>query len=105
MWLFLYPNTITSLRHEWIHPAFNGPQAPEMSESERWIRNFADSVPLAYQTVMDGAAKYVRSGEYLCFGGLLEGEWVPDEFWPHYENVTGKKVEEKDRGSFFTCSC
>lgn len=105
VWLFLYPNTITSLRHEWIHPAFNGPQAPEMSESERWIRDFADRVSLHYNVVMNGAAEYVRSGEYLCFGGLLENEWVPDEFWPHYENVTGKKVEEKDRGSFFTCSC
>lgn len=105
VWLFLYPNTITSLRHEWIHPAFDGLQAPEMSESERWIRDFADSVQLRYDVVMQGAADYVDCGDYLCFGGLLEGESVPDEFWAHYEKVTGKKVAEEDRGSFFTCSC
>lgn len=112
-YLFLYPQTITSLRHEWTHPAFvrveREPTEKELSEF--WIRIFASRISLPYDTIMEGAADYVRSkaaggyGNYLCFGGLLEGEYVPDEFWPHYENVTGEKVDEKHRGSFFTCSC
>jgi hypothetical protein len=85
--------------------------APQYSESEQWIRNFANRVSLHYDVLMEGAADWVRSkqagewGDYLCFGGLLEGESVPDEFWTHYEAVTGEKVEEDHRGSFFTCSC
>ena len=108
-YMFLYPNTITSLRHEWTHPAFG--EDPVKGLSEQWIRKFADSIPLAYEVLMSGAAGWVESkkhggyGEYLCFGGLLEGEYVPDEFWPHYENVTGTKVADEHRGSFFTCSC
>ncbi|QGZ66395.1 hypothetical protein [Paraburkholderia acidisoli] len=114
-WLVVYPRQITSLRHVWEHPDFaRSPDvtlAPQYSESEQWIRNFADRVSLQYDILMDGARDWVDSqkrgswGEYLCFGGLLEGESVPDEFWPHYEAVTGEKVEETHRGSFFTCSC
>lgn len=114
-WLVVYPRKITSLRHVWEHPAFPASPdvtlAPQYSESEQWIRNFADSVSLHYDVLMGGASDWIESkkrgdyGEYLCFGGLLEGESVPEEFWPHYESVTGEKVEEDHRGSFFSCSC
>ncbi|ARP89795.1 hypothetical protein CAL14_05425 [Bordetella genomosp. 9] len=117
-WLVVYPRQITSLRHVWEHPAFPAsgetgvdPATANMHPSEKWIRDWCATIPLDYHIVMDGARDYVESqrkggwGEYLCFGGLLEGESVPAEFWPHYEAVTGEKVEEDHRGSFFTCSC
>jgi hypothetical protein len=114
-WLLLYPNTITALRHEWTHPAFAVAAAdtagPIKSDSEAWIRAFAARIPLDYDTVMGGAHDYIMSirgggyGEYLNFGSLLEDECVPEEFWPHYEAVTGESVAEAERGSFFSCSC
>lgn len=134
-WLVIYPRKITSLRHVWSHPDFPDPQvdsdkvwhAPSdayitkaelevynvlrRSDSEEWIRTFANRVGLSYQVLMDGAREWVESkrqgsyGEYLCYGGLLEGQSVPDEFWTHYQDVTGDTVEHKHRGSFFTCSC
>lgn len=117
-WLVVYPRQITSLRHVWEHPAFPAsgetgvdPTLANMHPSEKWIRDWCATIPLDYSVVMDGAREYVASqerggwGEYLCFGGLLEGESVPDSFWPHYEAVTGETVKEDHRGSFFTCSC
>jgi hypothetical protein len=107
-WLFLYPNTVVGMRHQWEHPAFD---PPSTSMSEHWIRDFAARIPLDYSVLMEGAADWVRSkargrwGNYLVLGGLLEGESVPDEFWPHYERVTGTQVAEEHRGSFFSCSC
>jgi hypothetical protein len=114
-WLVVYPRQITSLRHVWSHPAF--PESDmkattsTVGSDEQWIRDFAANVGLKYSVLMEGAAEWVESkkrggwGEYLCFGGLLEGEYVPEEFWPHYEAVTGRAVEEEHRGSFFSCSC
>lgn len=114
-WMFLNPGSITSLRHDWTHPAFTEPEPASdnegQSDSERWIRRYAAGIPLAYEILMQGAADWVEDqkrggyGEYLCFGGLLDGERVPDEFWDHYVAVTGKEVSEDHRGSFFTCSC
>lgn len=117
-WLVVYPRTITSLRHVWEHPAFEAPaidvvghELTPKETSEQWIKDWASTVPLAYDTVMDGARVWIEDkkrggwGEYLNFGGLLEGESVPDAFWSHYEAVTGETVDENHRGSFFTCSC
>lgn len=116
-WLVVYPRQITSLRHVWTHPEFPASElgaavdTSPVAESRRWIEQFAASIPLDCETLLLGADDYVASkarggyGEYLCFGGLLEGASVPDEFWPHYEVVRGVTVEEGHRGSFFTCSC
>lgn len=110
-WLLLYPQTITSLRHEWTHPSFAA-EAPApaqttalRSESQQWIREFAEQSEITYRTLMDGAKDWLEDGEYLCLGGLLEGASVPDEFWTHYENVTGAAVTGDKRESFFSCSC
>lgn len=106
-WMMLYPGTITSLRHEWIHPAFGPDVRSVVNEHEQWIRqwcqNGADGMD--YDDIMQAAKDYADTGEYLEQGGRFEGMGVPAEFWDHYEAVTGTKVTEGNRGSFFSCSC
>lgn len=115
-WLVIYPRVITSLRHVWAHPAFQdevGTPAPQnKSPSERWLRDLAESVGISYGRLMDGASDWVngrrrgdRWGTYIIGGAEMESMSVPDEFWTHYETMTGDRIEEEHRGDFFSCSC
>lgn len=111
-WVFLYPNTITSLRHDWTHPAFlqqpktqDTPPIITMDPSEKWLREFAanEADGIAYEDLMDAAHCYQNHGDYLSQGGRFEGMYIPEEFWQHFTAVTSKEVT--DKGSFFSCSC
>lgn len=104
-WLFLYPKTITSLAHHWSHPAFPDTATPKpASGSEAWLIKYAEDNGLSYAVLMEGARMWLEAEEWLCLGGLLEGKHVSDDFWIHYQNVTGKIVEGEKQGNFFTCS-
>jgi hypothetical protein len=131
-WLVVYPRKITSLRHVWEHPAFpsadatkpvedetpvllfeaivNPPTPPEQS-SEEWLRGYAASIRESYDDLMEAARDWVDSmnspnswGAYYS-KEKFEGEYLPEEFWEHYQNVTGEVLADYQKGSFFTCSC
>lgn len=113
-WLIVYPRQITSLRHVWEHPNFPdiaGTPEPKTAEDIQkadarvWIEQYARGAGVRYEELMFNAADHVRTGDYWTEeGGRFEGESVPDEFWDHYEIVTGAKVEENS-DNFFSCAC
>lgn len=111
-WLYLYPGTITALRHEWSHPAFKNADAaapvssPRGSESEQWLRDYAVRMDADYDEMIAVAETHCEGAknawhDYLIDGGKWEGDHVPDEFWTHYAALTGKKGS----GNIFSCSC
>jgi hypothetical protein len=131
-WLVLYPRTIKSLRHVWEHPDFPTSELQASSEStkslsdveksKKWIENYVKECqehehkidydyvkkePLNYDNLMRFADRWIEMDdnwrEYFYVSDSLEG--LPDEFWDHYQIVTGKKVEENKKVNFFTCSC
>lgn len=122
-WVFLYPGTIRSLRHNWSHPAFDKKaalvEALKDSPSKRRMRAFAASLPVAedydtgapigepvtYEELLERAKEYVENGEYWSEGGRFEGQDLYPEFWVDFEILTGIKVPENDQYSFFSCSC
>jgi hypothetical protein len=116
-WLFLYPRTITSLRHNWAHPAFPEPASTAITsreQSEQWLREFCSIADCpGYETVMrlikegkydDGEYAAGRmDSEYMHFDGSDAHGEIPAEFWVHVENVLGHPATVKP--SYFSCSC
>lgn len=103
--LCLYPNTVTSLRHQWTHPDFKSTQIVNTADSYAYIQKEAESMGLSFDELMNAAYRFLRSGDYLCDGGRYEGCYLDEKFWDHFEIVTGQKVPANDRESFFSCSC
>jgi hypothetical protein len=104
--LFLVPGTITGLRHDWTHPAFpSSATSTDRSESERWLRDYAERYCADYDEMLEGAV----SGLGFCFGdddGPPQYRNAEDEFWRHVEAVTGKRFSEKHRENTpFRCAC
>ena len=60
---------------------------------------------VTFEELIDRATAFVNGGEYWCEGGSFEGQGLYDEFWDDFEELTGLKVPEGDRYSFFSCSC
>lgn len=111
-WLFLYPSTITGLRHEWTHPAFPDQQPQSVAQpaespreySERWLRGFAEKYKADYNEMIAG----VSDGTGAFFDDDLEYEdFRPgSEFWQHVSTVTGNDFTEKHmQDTSFRCAC
>lgn len=102
-YLFLYPNTVTSLRHVWTHPAFppEGPatQSSDVAYSERWLRDYArraynyDEPEDAFQRLIDG----LRTGELYSRGSSdrysINDYDDPDGLKEHAERYLGITID------------
>lgn len=109
-WLFLYPGTITGLRHQWEHPAFAQKQAQDAPrvltpalESRAFLENVAMRCGVDYDSMMGCMEDddYINMGENEGYKGVLES--LPEGYLEHhFEIVTGKKPKTTYP---FSCSC
>jgi hypothetical protein len=119
-WLFLFPNTVTGMRHHWTHPVFDENPVESRENSEQWLREFAknndcpdfdDLISAATGRNLSNvdpkfyAEAYVNDGEYLLFNGRDAHGRIPPEFWKHLEIYTGVKIPEEKKPANFSCSC
>lgn len=113
-WLVVMPRQITSLRHVWTHPDFDDvkddidtEQLLEKKVSIAWMKNYAEELGVSYVRLME-KAEYYGSQSGGCRWDWwsspdFEGHYISDEFWEHYENITGIKPVNTD--NFLSCSC
>lgn len=94
-WLFLYPGSITSLRHAWTHPEFSDDaelkqQFSARQLSQQWLEDFCEreGEGMSYEGIVEG------------YSGSVDGFEPSDEFKRHYLIATGEECPE-----YFSCSC
>lgn len=117
-WLFMNPGTITSIRHDWTHPAVDSCDqvvqgfSGDMEASLKWIDDFAETLEISTRTLMSAAGQYVscqrifHMGENESYKNASDEEWT--EFWKHYGLVTGVQPPQQHPEYPpvpFSCSC
>lgn len=114
-YVFLYPGSITSLRHEWVHPAFGDagpaktPETPDKAFAESWLRQYAARVnhyldaEEAFQTLLCDLKAHAITYHGTDMHGrdeLIDA----DELKRHGEIVLGVPINF-DKFEYFSCSC
>lgn len=109
-WGYLYPGSITSLRHQWAHPAFANDGHVIGGESVEWMRAWAKAnIENGYSyTDLDDEGKYqfaIAMADEMNVGpNESSRDEINDEWWSHWENITGNTAPDKE-DRYFSCGC
>lgn len=110
-WLVLLPRTITSLRHVWTHPAFEGttttPELMTTEQAESWLTIFCrgnQDIPL-WEELKRAIEMHdlELTGDSMFISGSQYSGDVTEEFWSYLEIATGRTFDIHPMR--FRCGC
>lgn len=115
-YVFLYPGSAIGLRHVYRHPELDADLIRRETiealagPSKKRLTEVAEAMGVTYEAMMEGVETYLRTGESLTTDGWAQMNPEPtDDFWEHYEMVTGKVIDEairkKAQDEIFSCAC
>lgn len=97
-WMLVKPNTITSLRHEWEHPAFDDARGL----AEFWIREFADRCGMDHDELMAQAREGVSEFRFGNDFGDYPTDEEAEQFRKYVTMLTGREMPARPS---FSCAC
>lgn len=108
VYLFLFPNTVTDMVHQWTHPVVDKPSgklhrmAIEARNSvfetlddcreilreraEKWLRDYADNQRVSFSVMMDYADDHAKGDVHWEEGGILSSDDDRDAFNNMWKN-------------------
>jgi hypothetical protein len=113
-WLFLYPGTITSLKHVWTHPDIPDikqahPSGMTFAEAEHHLRTCAENWDVTeFADLLDAISHHTMTGVPTV--SISVQDWTdlsPEEykkFWDCAEVFLGERFNQEHRdGTYFAC--
>lgn len=108
-WLFLYPGTITGLRHEWSHPAFldaaHTVEDSRKAAARQWMQEWCDRHKYEAYDESLTVERAIYFGEEMTVNECENArDDIDADWWNNWEILTGKSSAGK-REEYFRCAC